>query len=351
MSLRAPLTAQYGPMKEVILHVGLNKTGTQSLQETCVSNRGKLHRAGITYPIRGNRDGNHSLLLEMIFGESPAIPPDQRQETRERCAAQLAHAFTENATDRVLMVAVEVAWFSREQMTALREWFSQQGYSIRVICYIRHLASWTHSMVAQRVVGRKRMTIDAASRELAGGLVQPRIENLKAVFDRVEFRGFEQALQHSAGPQAAFFELIGVDHTAFKWKRANERASDCAVRASSVVNETLGSRDLEPAQVRRDIALFKALREIPGEKFLLRAKEAPSNLIDQVAAEQAWLAETFGDEFRGPPLVLGDRPQPWKREARQQLAEAALRWGSPQACALLRGRFPMVPWAAMTALH
>ena len=190
--------------KQLILHVGLNKTGTTSIQQTCFDNRQALRRAGLVYPkysFEGERAANHSPLLQRMFWrESGRAGPlgrflpgreeialQHRADLRSRMAG-----FLERQTTDVLMVAEGVCEFDPSELQDLRDWFEEQGWTVRVICSVRHLSTWVHSMVAQRVAGLRRMTIPAViDMFVEGGMVRPRIESIQEVFPDAEFRSFE----------------------------------------------------------------------------------------------------------------------------------------------------------------
>jgi hypothetical protein len=284
--------------RELILSVGLNKTGTQSLQKTCMANMTNLRKAGVTFPtyampgLQGT--GNHNVMLVGAFGSLPL----SRQHLQQQIRAQIA-ATLERAEGRVLLVAVRVSEFDIATLHAMRAWFEERGWPPRVVCGIRHLDTWLHSVAAQRVVGQRHMTLHGAMDEfLAQGLVKSRLENLRAVFPAAEFYSHEQAIEQAGGPVEAFLDRIGVDRSAVRIERANEGASDIAVRALSAFNEKFRSRPHDAEK----IAGF--LRNLPGRKFALSPEDVPQSTLQLVAAENEWLGATFGPAYQGGPLDL-----------------------------------------------
>jgi hypothetical protein len=337
-------------MKEVILLVGLNKTGTQSLQATCVANRRAIHRAGIFYPFLAPKDGNHNPLIEAMFGVPFFGSPAAREEKRAGMRKWFDEGLSGVQKKRLLLVAIEAAWLSREQLADLKKWFADRGWAVKVIVNVRHLSTWVHSMVAQRVVGRRRMTIAAALEEFVnGGLIRPRLENLQSVFPDTEVRSYEEALEHPQGPQAAFLGSLGVDTSSVHFERVNERASDCAVRALSAFNEQIGPQDATEGIAER-LAVSKALRGLPGQKFILQAGEVPEPVIRRVAEERAWIAATLGPKFQGPTLQLADGRQEWPEEARRRLVKIA-KACTPRAQEAMAARIPLLRSISSSALH
>lgn len=61
--------------RQLVLSVGLHKTGTTSIQQTCAANRRALLSAGFIYPefsFDGKRVANHSGALHFMFRKEPA---------------------------------------------------------------------------------------------------------------------------------------------------------------------------------------------------------------------------------------------------------------------------------------
>jgi hypothetical protein len=293
--------------KQLILSVGLNKTGTTSIQRTCFANRPALRRVGFTYPTYSLEPGakatSHSALLNMMFFGPGRFRPNQGEMTRQHreLGREKLAQLLRDQNRKVLMVAEGVCEFDLQEMRDLRDWFGEQGYQIRVLCSVRHLATWTHSMAAQRVVGMQRMTLQGAIDEFARqGLVRHRIENIRAVFPDAEFSSYERAAAHPDGLVAAFLDAAGVPRDGLDIKHANTGRSDNAVRVMSVANEKFGIRS-------RQASAVAALKDVPGEKFALCEAEAAA-LAPLVDRENDWLRATLGAEFAGPPLRLAAAP-------------------------------------------
>jgi hypothetical protein len=224
------------------------------------------------------------------------------------------------------MVAEGVSSFSAEEMRDLRDWFQEKGWSIRVICFVRHLSSWLHSMVAQRVTGQRFMDIEEAVAEFAaaGGLVRPRIENLREVFPDAAFESFERGIQHPQGVVGRFLDAAGVPPLpGLKLVRANEGRSDGATRLISATRQALAPGRVDAdrtAQEAEDATILAQLARLPGAKFRLRRDEiAP--LLPQLAAENEWLKATFGDDFHDPAPDFADTPSPWDDESLERVAQ------------------------------
>ena len=293
--------------KELFLSVGLQKTASTSIQQTCFSNPGRLRKAGFVYPrysLQGipKESSNHTTLLRVMFQE--------RKEAR----GYLAECLSETAATP-LLVAEGVSLFGEETLREMRDWFISQDWELKVVCHVRHVSSWVHSMVGQRVAGHLRTTIANPIETFikTGALVRKRLERIRSVFPDTRFYSHETALNHPEGPAGFFLENLGVPLEGINFKTAREGRSDCAVRVMSVMNEHF-HRDDPQAQ-----AAAEFLKAIPGPKFRLREAEA-APLLPMIEAENQWLRETFGDEFHGPAMAYG--PVDWTDEGRAHLVKA-----------------------------
>ena len=305
--------------KQLILLAGLHKTGTTSIQQTCFDNRPALRAAGLIYPIysleEGAPESNHGALLKLAFRSDPGrfgldgqfeVNQALRDRVAQRQSAlrdQLAKVL-DRAADRVLLAAELVSVFSEPELVELRDWLTERGFKVKVICHVRHLSTWVPSMVAQRVKGPMRMTIASAIHEMArAGLVRWRIENIRAAFPDAEIRSFEAAAASPAGLVGSFLQGVGVPPEGLSVSRANEARSDTATRTLSKFNETQGRFDAQGREKPgwTGAGIGKMLR-LPGPRFALTPAEiAPLEAL--IADESRWLAATFGAEFADPATV------------------------------------------------
>jgi hypothetical protein len=302
--------------KQVILMAGLHKTATTSIQRTCLANHQALLDARFSYPlVRVGRSlrGNHTTLLNPMFRERPnaqglsgqftvrdVVTPSTAEQYRSDFGRELARR-----SDTIVLVAEGASAFSKAELAGMKQWFADQGCSMRVICHVRHVAPWVQSMIAQRVVGHMALTVTQAVEEFreAGGIVKPRIEALRATFSDVEFYSHESVVLSPGGPVGFFFKTIGFPAgPTLRAVRANEGRSDIATRSVSLVNERFGRARWQGSLAELDAHLqsagMEALRALPGPKFTLRRDEiAP--ILHLVEQENTWLREQLGPGFAG----------------------------------------------------
>ena len=323
--------------KQLILLAGLHKTATTSIQQTCAANLPLLKNAGFDYPFlqhEGKWESNHSRLINGLFRREPhkhglqsqftmnAAPgPGAQARLREKFATSIANA------QRLLIVAENVSLFDVDELQLMKDWFQQQGTQVRMMCHVRHLSGWFNSMVAQRVTGLMRMTIEAGVEEFRrhGSIVRGRIETLRQVFPDTEFYSHERAAQHRQGPVGLYFQNVGFEPPVqMRFVRANEGRSDCATRVLSIINEKFGQFKADgssnPAYYSGP-AVDRLLGEVGGGKFRLRRPEVLP-VVDLLEADNQWLRESLGEEFHDARLDFKEPVWRWNPETTKPLGPA-----------------------------
>ena len=324
-------------MKQVILLAGLHKTATTSIQQTCVANLPLLKSAGFDYPSAqhdGKWESNHSRLVNALFGREPhkhglqaqftmdAAPvPGSQARLREKFAATIA------SSQKLLVVAENVSLFDVDELELMKDWFQQQGMQVRMMCHVRHLSGWFNSMVAQRVTGLMRMTIEAAVEEFRahGSIVRDRVEALRQVFPDTGFYSHERAVQHPEGPVGFYFQNIGLQPPAqLRFVRANEGRSDCATRVLSIINERFGQFNADGSSnpsYHAGPAVQRLLDEVGGGKFTLRRAEVLP-VLGMLDADNQWLRDNLGEDFFDTRMEFKEGPWRWKPETTKPLGPA-----------------------------
>jgi hypothetical protein len=325
--------------RELVLLAGLHKTATTSIQATCVANVQRLRAAGWVYPLRlcGVDDhGNHGSLM-LAFRQDPMkmglsrqldLTEDEATQRKVERARDIALRRLEQAPRdiRLMLAAESASTMGDGELRAMRQWFEQRGWRMRVVCHVRRLSSWLSSMVAQRVNGQMRMTIAAAVEEFraSGGIVRPRIERLRSVFPDLRVHSHEAAVRHRYGPPGYFLRSAGVPMDD-RWLqvRANEGRGDCATRCLSLLNERFGL--VRPAGGRNPDFIHTdnlgPVLALPGRKFALRQREAHP-LLAMLHDENEWLRLEFGAEYFDAELAFDDAPCDWSPQAVAALGDA-----------------------------
>ena len=161
---------------KILLHMGLSKTGTTSLQSALFASREQLRKRGIVYPDGGPARENHKLLTVLLQ------PPDSVvrdvkfifdfDDARMRRAAQDMWEATKREVERArpeLLILSSEYLFAKpraEGFHKLRELLTQLSHDITPIVYFREAAAHFGLGVQQSVKRppvRKRRRLASAA--------------------------------------------------------------------------------------------------------------------------------------------------------------------------------------------
>ena len=301
-----------------LLHIGLAKTGTSTLQESFAAGREVLLEHGILYP--PFPVANHSLLRvglvePHLWGRNLKVRARAEGPDRIRAEAQEAWEGVE-ATVRRLRPSLTIisgeglAVLPEHALIVLSNRLRALFDQVKVVAYVREPASSYASWMQQKVLVSAEITppsdfILPAQRSLEG---------YKGVFEDVEVRAYDRRrlvggcivldfLAHI--PQASAAEL--------KVLNANTSISGPAM---CVLQAYYRGSDLNAADVRRSgKLLLRGLRLTDDHRppATLRPGIAPM-LIASHAGQFAWLRDTFGVEFDLISAHVNAEPAGWKSD-------------------------------------
>ena len=310
--------------KEIILHAGLGKTGTTSMQNNCFHQRDLLAEHGIVYPsfwLRGRRLVNHSDIITGALCEETAsygfgyrngvTSEEEASELREELRKQLLPVLEEPTGDILVLSGEMVAQYRPDDLRLVEEALAAHAERLRVVIYLRSPQSALESMLQQQVQGAlPRQPEDIL------GIVRNRFEHLRDYFqDRLEVINFHEAIEHDAGLVGSFLELIGLPPevvNGLTLTRNNERVSEEAFELMVGINERLPRLPLgEPGFKRRHHDMVSLL-SLPGQPFQLRGY-VESEIYDAALEEAAWLEQELGFSF--PDLVEVESAPRWQKES------------------------------------
>lgn len=224
-------------MKELILHIGLHKTASSSIQETLANNVSLLNQNGLNFPIfRGPENQslcNHSVPIQNIFRSDPQsynmniVNNWHTNDTHEFYKRQLISFMQKPNT--LLLSGEDISSLTLQEFKALKRFFD--GYRIRVIAFIRDSYSYHCSATQQRVKGGFECFDDPKVEKKS-----KRISDLKKVFPDTEFYSFKEACHFKGGPVRFFLELINCNIKNIDLVKTNEGVSFHSVRLLNYIN-------------------------------------------------------------------------------------------------------------------
>jgi hypothetical protein len=115
--------------KNLILHIGMGKTGTSALQDFFWTNRGRLKKIGLYYPKYGAVSHAHHLL-------SPHTPKHGAEHWDVKSVAEWAVELKKTPLDTVLLSSELMAWASRSQVIEFCQ-SVKEHFHPTVVIYVR----------------------------------------------------------------------------------------------------------------------------------------------------------------------------------------------------------------------
>jgi hypothetical protein len=194
--------------RRIVLHAGLHKTGTSTIQNVLHANRGfLLEREGALYP-------NLSNALGAVFRDDPrkrrarkrmaGFTDEEIGARREKLLDALDAEISSMEWSTLLLSAEGASHLSAPELAKLRKWGEGYATEWTVLVCVRHPFDWTRSVVQQRLKGGETL------REMYGDIPAPnyraRISRAITVFGRGKVRifNFESAAKGEGGVVGAF---------------------------------------------------------------------------------------------------------------------------------------------------
>lgn len=315
----------------IVLHIGLHKTGTSSIQETLRQNRDALQARGVVYPRA--LPANHSNFFYNAFGAAPETYHANRAHglTREAIAERTAPTL-EALRKEVAAHAGRTIVFSGEDACTLdaaataraHAFFASlvPGARLEVLLYTRHPVDYIASAVQENVKGNG-LTI-ARAKAIHMGAAPDRYQKIHKTYGdvfgeaAVRLRSFEAGREAAGGLIGDFMAALGVSAEGIVAVRRNESIAGELVPFLSERNAMAEPFALPP----QDAARLFALKG--GSTDVLDAAEK-MRLWQFVAGDIHFLSRRFGIRYEREvapgPSVAAERRARFVREAAAALPD------------------------------
>ena len=272
--------------RRLILHMGLHKTASSSLQSTLQGAEDEFSQAGMhilrVETPKGLRQVNHSTAMQYAFSstyETLSWGPQRGFTAHDLHThySKLIAAQLEGSHD-LLISGEEIAGLTQKELTKLRGVLEEAGFTIEPHLYVRSPASLIASLTQERLKAGLPLTLSVPD-------FSSRIERVRSVFPDVRIHSFEQACRHPSGPVGHFLEISGLSKLASPAiKRRNESLSAPTARLLARMNGALRIGHVLPNGAQRSVHDTKILWKLPGPAFTLNANEY-DKLAHAIAAE------------------------------------------------------------------
>lgn len=301
--------------KTLLLHAGMPKTGTTSIQNACHATRDEiLRREGILYPAFGP---NHTNPICTLFMNNPAqhISNRMANRTSDQAIAEIRARYRDSLVadlerddwDRVLVSAEGIANLSQEELGNIRDFFAQYVDAFDVIYYVREPISYAASVMQQLLKGGATLGQLHRTPELPN--YRGRIGNAIGAFgaDNVRIRDFTSAAKSDGGLVADFCRQMDMDDDTIAVVMGASRLDNesLSLESARMLSQLNTLRPLFSGGQRNVLRTGKetlSLEKIPGNKFALPAK-VRHRIWQDTRDDVSWMNATFGTQ-------LFDTPEP-----------------------------------------
>ncbi len=293
--------------RKIVLHIGLHKTGTTSIQNVLHANRDfLLAEEAALYP---SLAPNLSSALLTIFRDDPrklkankvaGFTMEEIAVRREQYLNSLDEEISSGGWDTLLLSAEGVSLLAEPELAKLREWGEKYSTEWVVLVCVRHPVDWTRSVVQERL--KQGDTLRQLYAKPPTPRYSVRISKAMNVFggENVRVFDFESAIRGEGGIVKAFTQQAGLSASsgellASRTGRYNESLSLEAARVLDSMNRQRpilvgNARAPRRAGPGRELAY---IRRIKGRKF-----DVPEWVKEDVRSlsreDVGWLNETFG---------------------------------------------------------
>lgn len=298
-------------VKRVVMHVGLGKTGTRTIQTTLSENRGTLAQLGAAYP--GDAVAHHDLLA-LVHHKGPrhfwytrqSITPPAARALADRQMSAIRSAAATGAP-AILLSSEYFQTLRAAEFTVLDHQIAALGYQLETLCYIRAPLAHTASRIQQGVkMGTARIAqmMDRPYPPLAREHCEAALQALGP--DRVHLRKMEDA-----GPDGLTRDLLRMAKLSpppgtFTDIRRNTGFCHDAVYLMDAINGMDADYLPDRPNLRPHLP---ELRAMAGGKFTL-PPDVARRIQTQSRAEQDWLYRHFKTCY--PLQDIVDMPSHWQ---------------------------------------
>lgn len=319
--------------RQIILHVGMHKTGSTSIQNNCYRYRETLAEHGIIYPSFSYLDHtrtNHSGPITAAISENPDRYGEQWRAGLGDNPNVLALAYNQQfealldspAADTLILSGETVSAFADDDLKALRDKLLQHTDKLRVTVYIRNPASAVGSILQQRV--RDGSVHDTDDNVIAlASVSRRRYQRLKDVFgDSLEVLNFHEAASDPSGLVGSFMRFCGLppeETLKLEFAAANPRMSMECFKLMLGINKACPAKFGDNQDRQRDYNDLRPLSVIPGQPFTV---EYVDNIRVQEAIdiETQWLIKELKLTFPETPQI--DQGELWSTASLNATEEA-----------------------------
>lgn len=308
------------PAREIILHAGLQKTGSSSIQDTLFDNfnNSLLEQFNVMYP--KSWGANQSFIiysafcdrpedyhLNIVYGYSKEKIEEINKANLKKLEDELCDRIQKSNCSKIIISAESISLLTKENLISLKQYLLSvlPKSSFKVMVYVRNPITWAVSMIQQYIkafgIGTDYET--AVNNVLAVMEAFPanRIEPLIEAFDRenVFLYKFEDAAKHAYGLVGHFLSHIGIGESAIRQLKIHKSNESISLISADILSYMHAKEPIIKNGKRNENRHFGdifPLYELTGDKFDVYFHDRVK-LFDQAIEGVKWLKEEWGIHY------------------------------------------------------
>ena len=284
-------------MKQVILHIGMHKTGTTTLQHALFGYSSR----GVKYA--SFSEENHSIPIYTIFSarrcdyhiwRRRGFTQSQVEGKRKKYLEVLEKDLKDKSCNRLIISGEDISLLSPDEQSSLIHWLRGRGVDIKVLALVRSPISFASS-AAQELIKNRSKVLPVVNPDY-----RRRLEVFRQLLpqDAVVVDSYDEIM--SADRFISFFKKqMGVNiPEPKKMNRSMSLQAICLVLALNNVHAEIDGTD-EKVLARNDIltSVF-SIFSIENGCDSIGSKLGQSVVCENAGQEALWLFDNFGIDFR-----------------------------------------------------
>jgi hypothetical protein len=299
-------------MKDCVIHIGMHKTGTSSIQ---MSLRHGLDDPGFLYVDFDEPNGSQAMtILFRDVSESISIYGEIGWSARHiaryktKVLHRLERSLTHAPRNVCPIISAEACWWmNRTEFERIRAFMADRGYRVRIIVYLRPWKQWAESMFQESVKHSQNTPRELRIPTLLYDYPE-RIQMLEAVFgpEQVQVFKYDPRTFPEGCVVRHFCEQLGIHFDARRIRRANESLKLPAVQLLYAHWKLGPQREKSELESLASMLVTRQLQKLDGPSFCIHSSLFEPYVPD-MARQRFWLEQRLGVSFEEDIYAHDDR--------------------------------------------
>lgn len=282
--------------KKLILHIGMNKTGSSSIQETLYRNN------IINYRYFQLGSSNHGGIIQLLFIKNFVNSNKNRlllsQEEIDRRIINIKKKLLKEIQmeiyqNYILSAEILIA-LTIEELESIKEFFSPYFESIDIVGYIRPPKAFSESFFQQEL----KSGLGQKTPRNIGCVYQERVEKFDKVFGQkqVHLWKFDSSIFPQGNVVLDFCKRLNIDMKKEKTIRVNESLSKESISLLYVYRKYIENIEKGKQKSKENLFFIDLLRKVGSSKYKVSPKFIEP-MLKENASDIAWMEERLGESL------------------------------------------------------